>query len=1070
MSLRKFIRHTRLLIEQGLYETRKINHAGNQRALQLTKLEERVLFSASAIAPIVAEIAEVGGDLMNAVATADHSTDNATFSIADEQLLDLVADHVLPISEPQPTPQAPGFADGSQTNTHTLELVFLDSSISNLDQMISDLKSESLLDNSRTLEFVVLDSTKDGIAQITSALLRYDGIDGMHIVSHGAAGEVQLGSTILSLDNLDRYRTAISAWQYSMSDQADILFYGCDLAASADGQQLLRELSELAQTDVAGSEDLTGAADLGGDWDLEFSVGHIEATAVFSLDVQANWHDLLNLTATGGETLVNGSTGSTQATTPSGGGNVAMDSAGNYVVAWQDDRSGNNDIWAAVYNADGTVKVSEYKVHSDQTSAQDWANVAMAANGNFAVTWSDARSGTYETYVRLYNSVGTAITGETLVSAMSGSQDWHALDFAADGSFVVAFQSSTDSDIYFQRYNSSGVAQGSNTKANTYTTGTQIAPDIAVADNGSFIITWDSSGQDGSSSGVYAQRFNASGVAQGTEFRVNTYTSGDQFISNVAAASDGSFVVSWESNGQDGSSYGIYAQRYDASGVAQGSEFRVNTYTTSAQQNSNLDMNGNGDFLIAWQSNGQDGSDLGIYAQQFDKLGNKVGGETLVNTTTLNAQQEPSVAYSGTKAVVVWGGNGSGDINGIFTQRFNLAPDITSNLVLHNTFDSDASDSSGNNYNGTLTNGASIDTSGGTNKIGSGKLSLDGINDDVVLSSYVANFAAQSAGTISAWIKTSDADAMIFSLSHSADAGSNASLYLFGGKLEFTVNENSVVQLDVKSTVSLNDNAWHHVAVTVGASGNNLYIDGVLAAVTRSTGTAATQKFFSSVLTPNYLAIGAGQNSGGQFFQYAGLMDDVRVYDRSLSGADVTELYNYTSLIPTSTIYVTNTSDVISAGANTSSLAALIANDGGDGISLREAIAAANNQAGADTINFNISGTGVHTINVTSSLTISDAVTINATTDDSFATNSNQPAIILDGNNSFSGDGLVLTSTGDGSTIRGLVIRDFSGNGIKIDVGSNGNTIAGNYIGSFLATGLTAGSGEANSGSGGAIC
>ena len=66
-----------------------------------------------------------------------------------------------------------------------------------------------------------------------------------------------------------------------------------------------------------------------------------------------------------------------------------MDASGNYVVAWQDDRSGNNDIWAKVYNADGTVKVSEFQVHSTQSSDQNLANVGMADNGNFAVTWSD---------------------------------------------------------------------------------------------------------------------------------------------------------------------------------------------------------------------------------------------------------------------------------------------------------------------------------------------------------------------------------------------------------------------------------------------------------------------------------------------------------------------------------------------------------------------------------------------------------------------------------------------------------------------------------------------------------
>ncbi|MDH4194564.1 MAG: DUF4347 domain-containing protein, partial [Nitrospirota bacterium] len=130
-------------------------------------------------------------------------------------------------------------------------------------------------------------------------------------------------------------------------------------------------------------------------------------------------------------------------------------------------------------------------------------------------------------------------------------------------------------------------------------------------------------------------------------------------------------------------------------------------------------------------------------------------------------------------------------------------------------------------------------------------------------------------------------------------------------------------------------------------------------------------------------------------------------------------------------------------------------NDSGAG-SLRDAIAQSNASTTVDdNIVFTVSGT----INVLSTLTISDTVIINAST-------GGLPSIILDGNNSFSGDGLVLTGSADGSTIRGFVIRDFSGDGIEIQAGSDGNTIAGNYIGRLTATGTDAGAGEANTGNG----
>jgi len=142
-------------------------------------------------------------------------------------------------------------------------------------------------------------------------------------------------------------------------------------------------------------------------------------------------------------------------------------------------------------------------------------------------------------------------------------------------------------------------------------------------------------------------------------------------------------------------------------------------------------------------------------------------------------------------------------------------------------------------------------------------------------------------------------------------------------------------------------------------------------------------------------------------------------------------------------IVVTNTSDTISASADTSSISALIASDGGDGISLREAIAAANNTAGTDYIYFGISGSSVHTINLTAPLTITSQVVLDATSDDSFS--ANKPAIVLNGAGSIQ-DGIQLYGGSDGSTIRGLVIQNFTGSGITI-AGSSGNTIAGNWIG-----------------------
>jgi len=287
MLLRQLLLQTRMLIEHGLHVTRpSAVQALPERTLQMARLEDRILFSASPIAPIVAELADAGSSLTSALFESAEVQNGGLFAIPDQQFLDLVADSLLPAAS-----ESQNKSEAAASDEHTLELVFLDSSISNLDQMMADLRAESANDSSRTLEFVTLDSTKDGIAQITSALLQYNVVDGIHIVSHGGTGQVQLGSTWLSINNLDTYRNAISAWQYSMSDKADILFYGCNLAGSEDGQQLLQEMSLLTDCDVAASENATGGVIRNADWDLEYQIGTITADVAFSSEFQVNAQD-----------------------------------------------------------------------------------------------------------------------------------------------------------------------------------------------------------------------------------------------------------------------------------------------------------------------------------------------------------------------------------------------------------------------------------------------------------------------------------------------------------------------------------------------------------------------------------------------------------------------------------------------------------------------------------------------------------------------------------------------------------------------------------------------------------
>jgi methionine-rich copper-binding protein CopC len=234
--------------------------------------------------------------------------------------------------------------------------------------------------------------------------------------------------------------------------------------------------------------------------------------------------------------------------------------------------------------------------------------------------------------------------------------------------------------IYAQRYDATGNTVGSETRVNTTTFDHQFYPSVATLSGGDYVVTWTSLSQDGSGHGIYAQLYDATGNTVGSETRVNTTTASEQYQPTVAALSNGGYVVTWGSLSQDGSGWGVYAQRYDATGNAVGSETLVNTTTAGdvIPRPAVAALSGGG-YVVTWMSDNQDGSGFGVYAQRYDATGNTVGSETLVNTTTASDQLYPSVAaLSDGGYVVTWSSSSQdGSGVGIYAQRY----DATGNTV-----------------------------------------------------------------------------------------------------------------------------------------------------------------------------------------------------------------------------------------------------------------------------------------------------------------------------------------------------------------------------------------------------
>lgn len=153
-------------------------------------------------------------------------------------------------------------------------------------------------------QVVLLDPAQDGLNQMMTALQGRTGLDAIHIIGHGSSGLIDLGSTSVTTQTLTERAQDLATLGGALSTSGDILLYGCDVAAGADGLAFVNALAQATGADVAASTDLTGAAAKGGDWGLEAQTGSVEAKNIH-VD---SYSDTLPVTQLGSQTVTPGQT------------------------------------------------------------------------------------------------------------------------------------------------------------------------------------------------------------------------------------------------------------------------------------------------------------------------------------------------------------------------------------------------------------------------------------------------------------------------------------------------------------------------------------------------------------------------------------------------------------------------------------------------------------------------------------------------------------------------------------------------------------------------------------------
>lgn len=388
---------------------------------------------------------------------------------------------------------------------------------------------------------------------------------------------------------------------------------------------------------------------------------------------------------------------------------AAADAAGGFVVVWNVGAyyAGAGDgssygVFGRRFDATGAAVGSDFLVNTYTSGPQNQASVANDPRGGFVVTWG---SGSYYTgaptqdgsatgvFLQRFDAAGGRLGGEQQANTFTiGPQTAPDVAVDAAGNFVVVWtsgnyrftQDGSREGVFGQRFDGAGTPSGSEFQVNSFTTGAQFGPAVTALSTGGFIVVWNSDigspPQDGDQGGIFGQRFDPTGIRAGTEFQVNTYTTGTQYGPDVAPLPTGGFVVTWQSNdyygaGPDGDGASVAGRRFAPDGTPLGDEFQVNTYTSGDQRRPTVASDPSGNFVVTWDSGAyyggsQDGSGRAVAAQHFAPDATPLGDELIVNTYTTASQSQPTVAADGHgNFVIAWTGYKFGD-SGIFGQRF----------------------------------------------------------------------------------------------------------------------------------------------------------------------------------------------------------------------------------------------------------------------------------------------------------------------------------------------------------------------------------------------------------------
>ncbi|MEM8931753.1 MAG: hypothetical protein AAGE94_11305 [Acidobacteriota bacterium] len=319
-------------------------------------------------------------------------------------------------------------------------------------------------------------------------------------------------------------------------------------------------------------------------------------------------------------------------------------STGESIIVFEADDADGDGVFAGRYDSAGSLIGSVFLVHDDPIGDQDEPDVVGLPNGDFVVVWR-ADGAAGASTIEARRFSATAVPLGPQARVDSGLGTASDPRVGADASARFTVVWIEAGGLAHRRFASDGAPLDSELVITT--SGGAEDPALGVLDSGEQLAVW----VDGAD--IFARRVDASGMFGGAAFLVNPPTIWERSEPSVTPTGDGAFLVAYSSEGQDGSGSGIFVRRVEQ--VAVGDEFQVNAVTFDEQSQPSLDIETGGKILITWQSEGNaDGDSAGIFGSFLRPTGQPICPDAAINTVAAAAQRVSSVAGGDGRFLVTW--------------------------------------------------------------------------------------------------------------------------------------------------------------------------------------------------------------------------------------------------------------------------------------------------------------------------------------------------------------------------------------------------------------------------------